>query len=269
MSKKTTTTTTTTTVVTTVEEALSKNKTIYYKFILDRSGSMENIQRPTVDSYNEQIASLKRLQSEFPNRKYVVSLIIFDDVIETIIDNKPVNEVQKLGYDTYVPRGATALRDAIGKTIQETKINVGKLLTEHMDENECMITVLTDGFENASKEFSAENLRNMINEVNEKKNWTLMFIGSNQDAVLAARDYGFFAGNTATGSFTTDGIKSMNKAVSNVMYRTAYASTRGVELDNHTYLSAVSDTSGAVHETLNLDDIDQMASTQNATKTEE
>ena len=258
MSKKTTTTTTTT-VVTTVEETPSKSKTVYYKFILDRSGSMASIQKPTIDSYNEQIVSLKRLQNEFPDRKYIVSLIIFDDVIETIINDKPVNEVQPLGYDTYVPRGATALRDAIGKTIQETKINVGKLLTENIDENECMITVLTDGYENASKEFNNSSLRTLINEVNEKKNWTLMFIGATADSILAARDYGFSAGNTATGNFTSDGIKVMNTAMSNVMYRRAYAATKGVELDKEQTLSFVSDISGTMTSSLDLSDIDQMA----------
>jgi uncharacterized protein YegL len=268
MSKKTTTTTTTT-VVTTVEETPTKNKTVYYKFILDRSGSMESIQKPTIDSYNEQIVSLKRLQTEFPDRKYIVSLIIFDDVIETIIDNKPVNEVEKLNYDSYMPRGATALRDAIGKTIQETKINFGKLLTEHVDENECMITVLTDGYENASKEFSNESLRRMLNEVNERKNWTLMFIGSSEESVLAARDYGFSAGNTAKGLFTADGIKTMNTAVSNVMYRKAYASTRGVDLGNTEMLSAVSDADGWATTSMNTDDIDEIADNNGSTSSGE
>lgn len=258
MSKKTTTTTTTT-VVTTVEETPSASKTVYYKFILDRSGSMSSIQKPTIDSYNEQIVSLKRIQSEFPGNKYIVSLIIFDDVIETVIDNKPVTEVEKLNYDSYIPRGATALRDAIGKTIQETKSSVGKLLLEHSDENECVITVLTDGYENASKEFSNETLKMLLNEANERKNWTLMFIGATQDSVLAARDYGFSAGNTATGSFTAEGMNIMNTAMSNVMYRKAYASSKGVDLGTEDMFMPLRSSSGDITGTINLDDIDQMA----------
>ncbi len=259
MSKKTTTTTTTTTVVTTVETTPSKKSTTYYKFILDRSGSMASIQKPTVDSFNEQIGTLKRLQEEFPQQKYIVSLIIFDDVIETVIDNKPVSEVPLLSVDTYIPRGTTALYDAIGKTIQETKTNIGKLLTEQVEETECLVVVLTDGQENASKEFTSDTVRTLISEVDAKKNWSLMFIGSDQNAVLAARNIGFSAGNTAKGNFNAQGIKSMNVAMSNVLHRSAYAKDKGVSLDGSMYLAAVSDASGDITETLDLSDIDALA----------
>lgn len=262
MSKKTTTTTTTTVVTTTVENTPSKKNTLYYKFILDRSGSMAGIQKATVDSFNEQIGKLKRLQGEFPSQKYIVSLIIFDDVIETVVDSKPVEEVSTLAYDSYEPRGGTALYDAIGKTIQETKISVGKLLTEHVDDTECMIVVLTDGQENASKEFTSNTVRTLIIEAEAKQNWSLMFIGSDQAAVLAARTLGFSAGNTATGSFTSQGINTMNTALSNVIHRKAYAAKLSASLDKTDYFMAVRDSSGAVHDTLSFADIDAQVDTK-------
>lgn len=257
MSKKTTTTTTTTVVTTTVEDIVKK-ETTYYTFILDRSGSMRDIQKATIDSFNEQIGTLKRLQNEYPEQKYIVSLVIFDDEIETVVDSKPVNEVALLTESTYGPRGGTALRDAIGKTIADIKIKHGSILTEQVDSTEAFVVVLTDGHENASKEYSVESVKNIINEVQEKKNWSITFIGSDQKSITEAKSYGIHSGNMAMFTVTNAGMKTANIGMSNIHARRAYASSLGASLDNTNYMAAVTDINGTMMADLNLTDIDEM-----------
>lgn len=255
MSKKTTTTTTTT-VTTVVEDIVAKKDTTYYTFILDRSGSMDSIRQATINNYNEQIGTLKELQRKFPEQKYIVSLVAFNNDIETIIDNKPVNEVPMLTEATYIPIGGTALRDAIGKAIAEMQIKNGAILESRKDSVEACLVVLTDGEENASKEYSQEALKSVVEKTNAKKNWSIMFIGADEKSVLEAKSYGVHAGNIATTSFTMKGMGTTRSALSNVMYRRAYASNVGASLDNTSYLCSVSDASGVLNETLDLSDID-------------
>lgn len=263
MSKKTTTTTT---VVTTVEDIVAKKDTTYYVFVLDRSGSMSGIQKATIDNYNEQIGTLKRLQKEYPDQKYIVSLVIFDDIIETVIDNKPVDDVQPLTEHTYVPRGMTALRDAMGMAIANLKIKHGAILEEKKDSTEACIVVLTDGEENASKEYTAEKLKTLVNEANAKKNWSVMFVGANEKSVLEAKSYGVASGNIANASYSNSGMYTASVALGNIHARRAFSKTRGVELDTNDYMSFVSDGSGMLKEELDLSDIDsksQQSSTTN------
>ncbi len=264
MSKKTTTTTTTT-VVTTVEDIITKKDTTYYVFVLDRSGSMSGIQKATIDNYNEQIGTLKRLQKEYPDQKYIVSLVIFDDVIETVIDNKPVDDVQPLTESTYVPRGMTALRDAMGTAIANLKIKHGAILEEKKDSTEACIVVLTDGEENASKEYTAEKLKTLVNEANAKKNWSVMFVGANEKSVLEAKSYGVASGNIANASYSNAGMYTASVALGNIHSRRAFSKTRGVELDTNDYMSFVSDTSGMLKEELDLSDIDSKSQQQSST----
>lgn len=254
MNKKTTTTTTTVTTV--VEDIVTKKDTTYYTFILDRSGSMEPIRQATINNYNEQIGTLKELQRKFPDQKYIVSLIAFNNDIDTIIDNKPVNDVPMLTEATYIPIGGTALRDALGRAIADMEMKNGTILESRKEACEACLVVLTDGEENASTEYSQQALKLIVERANAKKNWSIMFIGADEKSVLEAKSYGVYAGNIATTSFTTNGMNTTKSALSNVMHRRAYASSVGASLDNTAYLCSVSDESGALSGTLDLSDID-------------
>lgn len=257
MNKKVTTTTTTTTTVI-EEQIVPKNKTIHYHFVLDRSGSMDSIWKSTVDSFNEQIGALREVEIKFPHQKHLVTLTVFDNEIETLFSGIRLDEVKKFEEFNVEPRGLTSLYDAIGISISKIKTENGALLNESPEENEAFIVVLTDGGENNSKEYRAENIRSLISEIDTKKNWSIILIGSDISTLASARSIlGFGTSNTISFMNTGAGMNSASCSVTNTLHRKAYASTRGVNLDDkYAYFSS---SNGAVSASLDLSDIDNIA----------
>jgi hypothetical protein len=147
--------------------------------ILDRSGSMESCKESTVAGFNEFI----RTQKEIPGEA-TVKLVQFDDQYETVFD-KPLKECPELTQNTFVPRGSTALLDAQGRTIVELGQELAAL-AEHERPAKVIVVTLTDGMENASKEFNLERIGAMIRKQRDKYNWDFVFLGANQDAVATA-----------------------------------------------------------------------------------
>jgi von Willebrand factor type A domain len=147
--------------------------------ILDRSGSMESCKESTVAGFNEFI----RTQREFPGEA-TVKLVQFDDQYETVFD-KPLKECPELTQNAFVPRGSTALLDAQGRTIIELGRELAALAKQERPSKVIVVT-LTDGMENASKEFSLEKIGEMIRKQRDKYNWDFVFLGANQDAVATA-----------------------------------------------------------------------------------
>lgn len=150
--------------------------------VLDRSGSMSAVREATIDGFNEFVNGQRQAPGE-------ASLLLtqFDHEYETVFD-KPLADVPKLDSKTYVPRGSTALHDAIGRTINE----LGKQL-ETAPEGErpehVVLVILTDGHENASHEFTRDKIAEMVTHQREKYQWNFIFLGANQDAVLTARGF--------------------------------------------------------------------------------
>jgi hypothetical protein len=105
----------------------------------------------------------------------------------------------------------------------------------------------------------AEKLKALVNEANGKKNWSVMFVGASEKSVLEAKSYGVSSGNIAKALFTDQGVYTANAALSNVMHRRAYASSRGVTMNTTTMFSGSTDVGGLLHSTLNFDDIDAIA----------
>jgi hypothetical protein len=147
--------------------------------ILDRSGSMESCKESTVAGFNEFI----RTQKEIPGEA-TVKLVQFDDQYETVFD-KPLKECPELTQNTFVPRGSTALLDAQGRTIVELGRELAAL-EERERPAKVIVVTLTDGMENASKEYNLEKIGVMIREQRDKYNWDFVFLGANQDAVATA-----------------------------------------------------------------------------------
>jgi len=148
--------------------------------ILDRSGSMSSVKQATIDGFNEFIGS--QLSEE---GKAKVSLVQFDNKYEKVYKSLPIDSVPKLCKDTFVPRGMTALNDAIGKTIKQTE----KRLNGCGDK--VIFVILTDGMENASVKYSTEKIAELVKHQKECKGWEFIFIGANQDVVLTAKKYNF------------------------------------------------------------------------------
>lgn len=164
---------------------MKKNSSLVV-MILDRSGSMSSIKEATETGYLEFINK----QKSDPGECYV-SLYQFDDVYDVIYENRNIQEVD--GKYTLYPRNMTALLDAMGRTINR----VGERLnnTPEYDRPETVIVcVLTDGLENASKEFTNNKIKEMVKHQRDRYNWKFIFLGANQDAILTGISYGFSQG---------------------------------------------------------------------------
>ena len=145
-------------------------------FVVDRSGSMRNIASDIIGGYNEFI----RKQRETPGECYV-SFYQFDDIYESVFERLALADVKDLSNETYEPRNSTALYDAIGKTAKNYGEYLAALKEEERPERILFVTV-TDGLNNASSEFTLEQVREIIKHQTEVYKWDFVFLGSNIDA---------------------------------------------------------------------------------------
>jgi uncharacterized protein YegL len=149
--------------------------------IIDRSGSMESIKNDAIGGFNSFIAK----QKEDPDEAQV-TIVLFDDHYDVIASGVPIAQVAPLDTTTFVPRGSTALFDAIGKTIDD----VGRRLAatpEDARPGTVIVAILTDGEENASHLYSRERIAAMIKQQREVYSWEFIFLAANQDAIASAR----------------------------------------------------------------------------------
>lgn len=167
--------------------------------ILDRSGSMAGIREATIEGVNGFIQA----QNELPGDG-CWSLVQFDDNYERHYQCRSGKEVPMLNMDTYVPRGATALIDAVCKTIDETGTRLF-YSPEDKRPNKVLMVIMTDGLENASHQFTKLQLNHKITHQREKYNWQFVFLGANQDAIAEAVKYGVPASSSMTFAATPTG----------------------------------------------------------------
>ena len=171
-----------------------KEKETNIVFLLDRSGSMSGMEDDTIGGYNSYIASQK-------NNNFIVTTILFDDMYEIINVNTPIKDVKKLTRKEYYVRGSTALLDAIGRTVN--------YLDELKKEKEIFI-IITDGCENASRNYDKRNIKKMIEE---HKNWEFIYIGADIDSYTEGASIGIKQSNIANYEKSERGISKLYKAV--------------------------------------------------------
>lgn len=152
--------------------------------ILDRSGSMGSIAAETIDGFNRFLQEQRLL----PGRA-CLTLVQFDDLYEVLYVARDLNEVPNLDYDTFQPRGATALLDAIGMSI---RLATSRVLSVPPKDRPAQVifVILTDGLENASSRFERRLVFDMIKHQRQTNNWTFLFMGANQDAISEAGSLG-------------------------------------------------------------------------------
>lgn len=177
--------------------------------ILDRSGSMEIVRQSTVDGFNQFLNEQKKQ----PGRA-LMSLIQFDDKYEPKYNGKPVQQVSALTIEDFVPRGMTALHDAIGRTINETGARLAAM-PESERPGKVLVIIMTDGHENHSSEFNAQKIKEMITHQRTKYQWDFVFIGANQDAILTAGTLGIAAGSSLSYAANKVGTQHAFVSVSN------------------------------------------------------
>ncbi|MDR2201521.1 MAG: VWA domain-containing protein [Clostridiales bacterium] len=176
-------------------------------FILDRSGSMGGLEGDTIGGYNNLIEKQKAEPGEAN-----LTTVLFDDRYELLHDGADIKKVAPVTDKEYFVRGTTALLDAVGRTIDA----VGKRLSETPEPERpanVMFVITTDGMENASKTYSLEKVRGMIEHQKEKYSWEFLFLGANIDAVATARDFGISEDRAAEYRHDSVGVDACFKSM--------------------------------------------------------
>ncbi len=253
-------TTTTTTTVTTVTEEIVEKKLVetHYLLILDKSGSMESVRNETINNFNEQIQTIKNLEKEFPDQKYFVSLVTFNDNTQTIIKDVPASDVKELTRETYIPNGSTALLHAMGEGITSLQDKLTPSMSNSSEKIvSAVVVVMTDGGENHSHYLPAnwtnKRVKELVEKLNKDQRWTINFLGANQDSFLTGKEYGIAAGNTLNYVSTQAGTRGVADVLKKSMRARAtdinagYSSlVGGSGSDNAVYFSSVVDNSKTI-----------------------
>lgn len=178
-------------------------------FILDASGSMYSLADDTIGGFNSLIENQKTLEGECK-----VTTVLFNDTSWKIHNCVNVQEVEPLTRDAYKTTGCTALLDTVGRTIDEVGV---RLAATPEEERPCKVTVVitTDGYENASSEYTQERIKQMIELQQNTYSWTFMFLGANIDAEQVGTSYGISNSHTHTYTASSRGVESVFTAVSN------------------------------------------------------
>ena len=160
-------------------------------FILDRSGSMAGLEGDTIGGFNAMLEKQKKEDGEA-----VISTVLFDGETEVIHDRVALQNVPELTDKEYYVRGCTALLDAVGGAIHHIG-NVHKYARQEDVPEKTLFVITTDGMENASRRYSYEKVRSMIQRQKEKYGWEFLFLGANIDAAAEAARFGIGADRAA------------------------------------------------------------------------
>ena len=166
-------------------------------FILDRSGSMSGLESDTIGGFNSLLDKQKR-----ESGSCTVTTVLFDNAYELLHDRIPLNGVRNITNQDYFVRGSTALLDAIGRTVDKI-VSAQRQTAESERAEKVLVVIITDGMENASREYRYERVREMI-EQQQKEGWEFLFLGANIDAIKAASSFGIAADRAV--NYRPDGV---------------------------------------------------------------
>ena len=156
-------------------------------YILDKSGSMQGLEKDTIGGYNAMLAQQRTVEGDC-----VITTVLFDNQYQLLHDRIDIRAVRPLTQREYFVGGSTALLDAIGKTID--KIHTAQKNTaEDYRAERVLFVIITDGAENASRRYSSMQVKEMIRRQKEKYGWEFIFLGANIDAVETAGRFGIDA----------------------------------------------------------------------------
>ena len=153
-------------------------------FVLDRSGSMSGLESDTVGGFNSLIKDQKNSEG-----KAFVTTVLFDTEFIYVHDRVDISTVKPLTEKDYVPRGCTALLDAVGMTIQHIA-GIHKYARPEDVPSKTIFVITTDGMENASREFRYDTVKKLIEKEQKKYGWEFIFLGANIDAAATADSMG-------------------------------------------------------------------------------
>jgi len=176
--------------------------------VLDRSGSMESIRKDTIGGFNSFLGEQKKVPG-----KCLFTMAQFDTEYETLCRNIPLEDAQPLTHETFVPRGGTALFDAICRTLNTVEQDLSELEKTASKPQKIYFIIITDGDENSSKEvISRDKVFQMISDKRKDAAWEFIFLAANQDSITVGRSYGIAAGSSM--SFNDTGTRGCYDSVS-------------------------------------------------------
>lgn len=190
---------------------MTNNDYTHLALVVDRSGSM----RPIASDVNGAIEKLLEEQAAQPGR-IKVDVATFDDYVEFVHTDVDPADVGKNLVD---PRGMTALNDAIGQTIVRMG-NKFKTMPEDQRPAHVIVVIATDGMENMSQEYSAEQIKQMVTEQTDKWQWTFVYLAANVDAFATGGGYGFSKASTISVAGTGQSFASAYAGTSDLISRT-------------------------------------------------
>ena len=179
--------------------------------IIDRSGSMSGLEADTIGGFNSMIEKQKREEGEA-----YVSVVLFDDRNEVLYDRVDIQKVEPMSDKQYYVRGCTALLDAVGGAIHHIG-NVHKYAREEDVPEKTIFIITTDGMENASRQYTYDKVKRMIERQKERHHWEFMFLGANIDAVREAGRFGINASRAVRYEHDSKGTQLNYSVVSDVV----------------------------------------------------
>lgn len=188
-----------------------KNNMTELVFILDRSGSMAGLEADTVGGFNSMIEKQRAEDGDC-----FVSTVLFNDESKVLYDRVRLTEVPKMTHRDYMPYGSTALIDAIGGAIHHIG-NVHKYARPEDVPAHTLFVITTDGYENASRRYTSDEVKRMIEHRKKKYGWEFIFIGANIDAVETASRYGIDRDRAVNYNADEKGTQILYEAVSSVV----------------------------------------------------
>ena len=154
---------------------------VFNLLLVDASGSMSPVRMETLDGLNSNIENIKEIAEKNPEQRHFITIVAFDsDEYRVIVENMEAEKVSEVRKKDYCPNACTPLYDAMGKMISDLRPIVA-------DTDKVVMTVLTDGYENSSREFSSKHIADLV-DLLKKQGWLFTYIGANQDVEEVAKD---------------------------------------------------------------------------------
>ena len=155
---------------------MEKKHQVHNLIILDESGSMESIEKTIIQGFNEIVQTVKGIEKQFPEQAHYISLVSFNGLGNKLLHFvDPVGKLEQIDGKRYRPDASTPLYDAMGFSMNKLR----QFLQNQTDYN-VLVTILTDGEENASREYSGNSIKKLIQEL-KLDNWTFTYIGTDHD----------------------------------------------------------------------------------------
>ncbi len=216
---------------------ISTTAPVHVFFVLDRSGSMGQIESDVIGGFNSFVADQRREAGEC-----LLTLIQFDsqDPREVVFDATNIGDVPPLDGSRFMPRGMTPLYDAMGHAIADATIRAEKRASAGEVPEEILFVTFTDGLENASCEYDREKVFELIRK-REESGWTFAYLGANQDAYGESGGIGFSAGSTQNFVADTKGTRLAFSSTSSSLRRMRQGVRSGTRLSQQEFYEGQKD----------------------------